>query len=454
MYCSNCGKEIDNNSKFCQYCGFQIGQVEQQSAQTNDAMFIHYQQNLEKFKTKIQLPNGFLHKITNLTLNLSNDNTKMVHVMGDVTPKNGNEFSVPMEAVLAITKGLFKVDYRTYALEQGCTFDFTVSYDELLKAPSIIIFARPIPNKKHKEEKQGKTDNCNINIENASSSYFQKRTNELKTLLKIDTKNKEIMAIILAIILYAITIPLLTIWYLHPIIATKKGMLFIAIIAIIAICMSEQEENKIDKNSAISSKQNVKIEKQQTKQMHKAPIADGAIWELPTQKGKGFDKTIAKYGIAGIKKINSLTPKVAEKISYNPACDKVVNVDVSDNRSTKNSLVFYGDCENMQRFYMTEAEVLSPSPIESEKEKLSKLTFEHGLICENAIKSQLNHPSTYKKLFTKSGLQTKDMVNDIVVGFKAKNSLNLELEYTARCFVNSRNQLTLFNIQEKKQVYR
>ena len=76
--------------------------------------------------------------------------------------------------------------------------------------------------------------------------------------------------------------------------------------------------------------------------------------------------------------------------------------------------------------------------------------FEHELICENAIKSQLNHPSTYKKLITKSGSETKDLINDVLIGFKAKNSLGLELEYTCRCFVNSRGNITRFDIQEKK----
>ena len=147
MYCSNCGKEIDNNAKFCQYCGSQIGQnnqqIEPQPTQTNNAMTTHYQQNLEKLKKKIQLNGLFLFDISNLTLNIANDGSNMVHIMGDITPKNGKDLNAPTEAVLTITKGLFNTTEKTYSLDNGCTFDFEISYDELLKAVSILITARP-----------------------------------------------------------------------------------------------------------------------------------------------------------------------------------------------------------------------------------------------------------------------------------------------------------------------
>ena len=445
MFCSNCGKEINDNAKFCQYCGYQIlsnenlEEMGSNNISNKSSISNHIQQNLEKFKSKIQLMNSFLYNISNLTLSISDTDTNLIHVMGDVTPKNGGEFKEPTEVVLGIPKSLFKVEHKIFVLENSYTFDFLISYDELLKASTIIIMARPISIRKNI-----------VNIEkiNDNEEYFKNRTQELKNFLKIDTKNKQIIATILGVLLYGITIPFLLIWYLYPIFKKKKFLTFTIIVIILAVWASNQENN-VDENSAINSKQNVKIEKQQTKQIYKAPIDSGAIWELPTQKGQGFDKTIAKYGVEGIKKINRLTPKVAEKISYNTKCDKVVNVDVSDNRSTRNNLVFYGDCANMQRFYMTEEELLSPTPIESEKEKLKKLLYEHEILCENTIKSKLNHPSTYKKLITKSGSETKDMVNDILIGFKAKNSLGLELEYVGRCFVNAESKFSLFDIKEK-----
>ena len=463
MYCSNCGKEIDNNAKFCQYCGSQIGQnnqqIEPQPTQTNNAMTTHYQQNLEKLKKKIQLNGLFLFDISNLTLNIANDGSNMVHIMGDITLKNGKDLNAQTEAVLTITKGLFNTTEKTYSLGNGCTFDFEISYDELLKAVSILITARPAKAAKVAETTLGQDSNTNIPQPNGCSTVIRNLfaigffVNCLVALSEPDMKMMLLPFLVLGLLMFTPSANKIN--QLLDKYPNKTAIKVWAVVLSFILCgiFAPKEPSNIqkqDENSAINSKQTIKIEKEQPKQIYKAPIADGAIWELPTQKGQGFDKTIAKYGVEGIKKINSLTPKVAEKISYNTTCDKVVNVDVSDNRSTRNNLVFYGDCANMQRFYLTEAEVLSPSPIKSEKEKLQKSRYEHEILCENAIKSQLNHPSTYKKLFTKSGSETKDLINDILIGFKAKNSLNLELEYTCRCFVNSRGNITRFDIQEKR----
>lgn len=84
----------------------------------------------------------------------------------------------------------------------------------------------------------------------------------------------------------------------------------------------------------------------------------------------------------------------------------------------------------------------------SEREKLEKSRFDYQLVCEDKIKSQLNYPSTYKYLVTKSISETKSNINTYTIGFKAKNAYNLELEYRARCFVNSNGEITYFNIRE------
>lgn len=87
---------------------------------------------------------------------------------------------------------------------------------------------------------------------------------------------------------------------------------------------------------------------------HKAIILDGAVSPIPTQKGKGFDKTIARYGVQRIKKINKLLPKVAEKAATAKYMDIIWNVDVSDNYSTASELIFYADAKNGNRVYISE----------------------------------------------------------------------------------------------------
>lgn len=86
----------------------------------------------------------------------------------------------------------------------------------------------------------------------------------------------------------------------------------------------------------------------------KATIAPDALNILPTQKGKGYDKTIARYGVARIKKINKLLPIVAERAATQECMDHIYWVDVADNKSTSDMLVFYADAENGMRVYITE----------------------------------------------------------------------------------------------------
>ena len=123
------------------------------------------------------------------------------------------------------------------------------------------------------------------------------------------------------------------------------------VIAIIATVVLAPQESFESSNNSTSSGTT-------SKSTYKAPIEAGAISELPTVKGKGYDKTIDRYGVEGIKRINLLVPKVADKVACNTACDAIVNADVSDNKTTSlDNLVFYVDCKNGKRFYVNESEL-------------------------------------------------------------------------------------------------
>ena len=160
---------------------------------------------------------------------------------------------------------------------------------------------------------------------------------------------------------------------------------------------------------------------------------------------------LKKYGVNGIKKINSLLPKVAEKASKNPTMDKIVNVDISNNRSTKNNLIFYVDAENSNRLYISENDLASDTPILSNQEKLKQLLPEHEKLCEELIKQQLTHPSTYDKSYFDSISQTQEYTNVIRIAFSAKNSFNLKINYIAIFRINADSEIVYQDIQEKKQ---
>ena len=114
------------------------------------------------------------------------------------------------------------------------------------------------------------------------------------------------------------------------------------------------------------------------------------------------------------------------------------------------NIIIITDCQNGKRFNLTEKEIVSNSTAKSEYEKLEKLMPTHVAMCEARVKNNLNYPSTYKRLISQTGWETENYVNDIVIGFKAKNAFNLETEHVARCMLNAENEFTLFNIKEKK----
>lgn len=190
------------------------------------------------------------------------------------------------------------------------------------------------------------------------------------------------------------------------------------------------------------------------KKVHKAPISPSAIHKYPESaselKKQGFPKMLKKYGVEGVKKINKLLPKAAEKAALNRTMDKIVYADVSDNRSTKEQLVFYVDAENRNRLCISEKELENDAPVYSDQEKLKALLPLHVEMCEQIIKSKLNYPSTYDKSLFDSGSETQEYTNAIRIAFSAKNAYGLEVDYVAFFRVNANNEVVYEEIKEKQ----
>ena len=216
----------------------------------------------------------------------------------------------------------------------------------------------------------------------------------------------------------------------------------------------ESDDKKSEQSALKSSFTKVATDTRETPELKPAPIAGGAIYKYPETaqglKKAGFPKMLKKYGVKKIKEINRLLPIAAEKASYNPTMDEIVHVDISENRSTKNHFVFYVDAKNCNRIYLTEEELKSNKPVYSNQEKLKALLNQHELMCENIIKSQLTHPSTYSKSIMDSVSETQEYTNVIRIAFSAKNSFNLEIKYVAVFRVNANSEITYQDVQEKQ----
>lgn len=219
--------------------------------------------------------------------------------------------------------------------------------------------------------------------------------------------------------------------------------------------LAQQEAEEARKKLA-KDIEKLKREEQRKKSEVQAKIDKGAIYPIPTSYGKGYDQTIRRYGIANIKKINALMPKAAELVAQNPACYRVLDVDVSDERSTRNSIVMYVDCGNMasfsnfERFYVTEKEIYAKKQTESIREQMEKKKGIYLTACQAEIKSRLAYPSSYKSnLLTDTAVEAYSFQTTVNISFKAKNSFNMEIPYTAICRYNVKNQLVDISITER-----
>ena len=212
----------------------------------------------------------------------------------------------------------------------------------------------------------------------------------------------------------------------------------------------EPEKNAIaqnDSNDSTSFSQESEEEK-----AYQLKVEEGkkAIYPIPTQKGKGYDKTIARYGVSKIKRINAYMPKVVETVSRNDSCDKVVNVDVSDNRSTQKEIVMYADCENGQRFYLTESELTTGKTAKSVSESTNRFKDADYLIhCANEAKRHVSHPSTFDYSLLNSSVYRAPNGRVVTnLSCKAKNSYNLTIHFVAQCFYDERGLIDI-ELKEK-----
>ncbi len=164
---------------------------------------------------------------------------------------------------------------------------------------------------------------------------------------------------------------------------------------------------------------------------------------------QGYPGTYAKWGKEWIDDINRMMPLVVERIASNPKCDAPEIADLSDNRSSlKQEAVFYVDCKNGERFYISQNELAETTKVEAESDMLSGEPSQYIQPCREMIKMQLNYPSTFEDTF--GGVSAfKGTSGNIVVevDFTAKNAVGAELPQSARCVfgTNGQNEAIITN---------
>ena len=166
-------------------------------------------------------------------------------------------------------------------------------------------------------------------------------------------------------------------------------------------------------------------------------------WKLTK---KDFPKAYNAWGKSGLDKINSLAFGAAELASMSGKCDKVTDVALSDKKSTpKKKIVFYVDCKNKERFYVSESDIKNkvlPHPISEGFERIDQSSYYSA--CVKMIKQQANIPSTVDtSIFGRKIWQSP--TGDIIVAqsFTAKNAFGVEAKLNAECSFGNKNTITI-----------
>lgn len=152
----------------------------------------------------------------------------------------------------------------------------------------------------------------------------------------------------------------------------------------------------------------------------------------------GYPDVYAAWGDAGIRRINALMPKAAQKAAESPECDLVEYVGYSERSTPRKAVVLYVDCKNRKRFFLSEADILAKAVARSKEGKTARYSDETALrACEDDVKGRMTYPLTFKRRWTATSVYRAPGGNIVVeFVFDAKNRLGAELPHKARCVID------------------
>lgn len=164
----------------------------------------------------------------------------------------------------------------------------------------------------------------------------------------------------------------------------------------------------------------------------KSKIAKAA---LDPYTKESYPKTIKQFG-PRLKEIEHFRATLAEKAIESGKCDYVYMSELSNDRSTLDNLVFWVDCRNGERIYMTEEQLKAGDTAMTEKERAWDKT-EAAQACRQGIIDRALLPSKVDiHTILGTSVYESDITHNVVVSmdFDAMNALGVELPYTAKCY--------------------
>jgi hypothetical protein len=153
-----------------------------------------------------------------------------------------------------------------------------------------------------------------------------------------------------------------------------------------------------------------------------------------------FPKLYSVFGKKGLNRINRLMPLVARKAAESPLCDKVVYVGVSDRSFGAGEIIFFVDCQNHERFYISERDLSVNAAAVSQSERAAEMSDASAIsLAESAVKIKLQSPLSFEKKFATTSVLRHNTTGSISVDFDftSQNGLGLRVPGHARCIISS-----------------
>jgi hypothetical protein len=155
-------------------------------------------------------------------------------------------------------------------------------------------------------------------------------------------------------------------------------------------------------------------------------------------EGEGWDKTRREWGADWIRRINEAMPKAVKKAAASPECDFAEMAGISDRSTPRKEMVFYVDCRNGKRFYISQSDLESEAVVVSKNAQTAAISDSAAIeACEKSVKRQLNNPLTFDRDILNTSVYRAPTGNIAVTfTFQAKNSFGGELPHRARCVID------------------
>lgn len=203
---------------------------------------------------------------------------------------------------------------------------------------------------------------------------------------------------------------------------SKKKLLLLALIPLLSACSSESNDTE---TSVVESDITNEVDKP------KVDYSD-VVYEITKD---GYPKTYNTWGKEWIDDINKMMPSAVEVVASNPKCDAPEMIGLSEDRSTpKKEAVFFVDCANYERFYVSQNDLKDGAELQAESEVLTGEPSQYIEPCKDMIKAKLTYPSSFKAVMGGTNAFKGTSGNIAVeIDFTAKNGLGNELPQSAKC---------------------